>query len=172
MHSIRRASETHGKGIAGHLLTSAQRGQVQKSCVNKEVGQQLTSSTPSSSISVWKSISVAAWRVPAAASPSPLHVVQKPVICTPTSLVRQSATYAQGLCIQAGFSMVTRHLVSDSPIGLMWRGRHVVLALLNSMNVHVLGTCLEQHELGAEGGLIHVHEGCQLGQRDGGVQLQ
>ena len=31
---------------------------------------------------------------------------------------------------------------------------------------------LEEDELGAQGGLVDVHEGCQLGQADGGVQLE
>ena len=31
---------------------------------------------------------------------------------------------------------------------------------------------LEEHELAAKGGLVHVHEGGQLGQRDGCVQLE
>ncbi len=31
---------------------------------------------------------------------------------------------------------------------------------------------LEKHELAAQGGLVHVHEGGQLGQRDGRVQLE
>lgn len=31
---------------------------------------------------------------------------------------------------------------------------------------------LEEDELGAESGLVEVHEGGQLGQRDGGVQLE
>lgn len=34
------------------------------------------------------------------------------------------------------------------------------------------GWHLQQDELGAEGGLVEVHEGGQFGQRDGGVQLQ
>ena len=34
------------------------------------------------------------------------------------------------------------------------------------------GAYLEEHELAAQGGLIHVHERGQLGQRYGGVQLQ
>ena len=45
-------------------------------------GILLTSSTPASSMSMWNSMSDAAMRTPAMASPSPFHVVQKPVICS------------------------------------------------------------------------------------------
>ncbi len=36
----------------------------------------------------------------------------------------------------------------------------------------VAGAHLEEHELAAQGGLIHVHERGQLGQGDGGVELE
>ena len=59
-------------------------------------------------------------------------------------------------------------------------GRLMVVCSLSSSFLSVKGICtrfkrtqhLEQEQLSAQGGLVQVHEAGQLGQADGGVQLQ